>query len=240
MENKTGLILIPGAGMSDWIWEKCKDLFLVKPIMITDRIDDNSYANRKKAKMADCVNHIMNIVKNGKYLNYIIVGHSGAGPIAAKLAQSLKDKVRHVVYVAANIPAHQATMIDSLPFLVRLINIIAIKKMIKKEAIPYKNIEKVIRERFCNTCTEELIQDILQKQMKSEPICAIIEKMDWSHYSEMNQTYLMLTEDKTLSLDRQKQMAANLNIKNFIQIESDHLVMLSHPNEFAAAINGLF
>ncbi|MBN2737986.1 MAG: alpha/beta hydrolase [Spirochaetales bacterium] len=240
MESKTGLILLPGAGMSDWIWDRCKAQFLVKPIMITDRISNNNYLNRKKSKMLDCVSHIEQIIQEEKYVDYIIIGHSGSGPIAAKLAQSLKDKVKHVIYVAANIPKHGQTMIDSLPFLLRLINIIAIKKMIKKDSIPYKNMEKIIREKFCNTCTEEIIKNILQKEMKSEPLCAISEKMDWSSYAESKQTYFLLTKDNTLSIDRQKQMANNLNIQDFIEIDSDHLVMLSHPNEFASAVNKFF
>jgi len=40
-------------------------------------------------------------------------------------------------------------------------------------------------------------------------------------------------------VERQKYMASNLKIENFVEIGSDHMVMLSHPIEFAAAINKL-
>jgi len=206
--------------------------------MITSRIDDNNYGNRKKATMSDCVRHIEKIIADEAYEDYVIIGHSGAGPIAAKLAQSLRGKVRRAVYVAANLPGHGRTMIDSLPPLIRLINVIALRRMIRKDAIPYRQIEKMTREKFCNTCTEETIGEVLSKEMRSEPLCAITEKMNWDGLSGIMQTYMILTKDNTLSVARQRQMAANLSVTDFIEIESDHLVMFSHPAEFAAAVNG--
>jgi hypothetical protein len=70
-------------------------------------------------------------------------------------------------------------------------------------------------------------------------MCAVTEKMSWSDFPQMNQTYLLLLKDKTLSLDRQRFMASNLAINEFDEIDSDHMVMLSHPQEFAKAINSI-
>ena len=51
MNGKTALILIPGAGRSDWIRESAKSHFRLPAIPITGRLDQNSYQARKKFKM---------------------------------------------------------------------------------------------------------------------------------------------------------------------------------------------
>jgi len=235
----TALVLIPGAGMSDWIWEATKDLFSIPVIMITNRLDENTYARRKSATLKDCADHIITILNDSKFDSFIVVGHSGAGSVAAKVCQAIPEKIVRVIYVAANIPKHDHTMIDSLPFFVRIINILAIRKMIKKDSMPYSRIEKVIREKFCNDSDEAVIQNMISRKMNAEPICAITEKMNWDGFPKLNQTYMILLKDRTLTVKRQKYMASNLNIDHFVEIESDHMVMLSHPIEFAAAINKL-
>jgi pimeloyl-ACP methyl ester carboxylesterase len=239
MDRKCALILIPGAGMSDWIWEATRQ-FLDSPIIsITNRLDINTYQTRKSSTLNDCVEHILNVIKDTEYEKFIVVGHSGAGVVAAKLCQAIPERIQHAIYVAANIPKHGTTMIDSLPFLIRIINVLAIRRMVRNDSIPYSKIEKVMRERFCNDSGQEVIQTVLSERMLSEPMCAVTEKMNWSDFPQMKQTYLLLLKDKTLSLDRQRYMASNLAINEFDEIDSDHMVMLSHPQEFAKAINSI-
>ena len=235
--GETALVLIPGAGMSSWIWERVEGKFLVPAIDIPDRFDVNNYPMRKHGMLNDCVEHIRGVLDRTEYRRFIVVGHSGAGPIAAKVASTLKERVVHVVYVAANLPAHGKTMLDSLPWMVRMMNLIAIRKMVKRDSMPYKRVEKIVREKFCNDSAEDVIALMLSKQMRSEPLCAITERMDWEGFPDVPQTYFVLTRDQTGTVERQKTMAGNLKIKNLVEIASDHMVMLSHPEEFVRELN---
>jgi pimeloyl-ACP methyl ester carboxylesterase len=239
MKRKTAVVLIPGAGMSSWIWRDVLDLISLPTICVDDRLAVNSYASRRRCTLKDCVSHALSILEGTGFESFVVVGHSGAGPIAAKLAQALGERAGRVVFVAANLPPQGRTMIDSLPPAVRLINILAIRRMIKKDSMPMAKLEKVIRERFCNDSPESVIRYVLSQEMRSEPLCAITEKMDWSGYRELPRSYFLLTKDGTLTVQRQREMAGNLNIEDIVEIEGDHMVMLSHPAEFAKAINGL-
>lgn len=95
----------------------------------------------------------------------------------------------------------------------------------------------MVQERFCNDSSEAVIQNVLSQEMRSEPLCALTEKMVWRNFPKVPQTYLLLLNDGTLTVERQKALASNLHIDDFVEIANDHLVMLSHPQKFAQALN---
>ena len=225
--------------MSSWIWERTRGSFVVPAVCVDDRLDENCYRARKTATLADCAAHALRVAEASGYDSFSVVGHSGAGPVAAMLAAALGGRLRRVVYVAANIPPHGRTMIDSLPLLLRLVNVAAVRGMIKRDSTPYAKYEKAIREKFGNDSPEDVVKLVLSKEMRSEPLCAVTERMDWSRLPPMDQSYIVLTRDRTLSPARQREMAANLGIKRIVELEGDHMVMLSRPREFADALNGM-
>jgi pimeloyl-ACP methyl ester carboxylesterase len=239
MEGKAAIVLIPGAGMSSWIWRDVKDRFSLPSICIDDRLASNTYAARKSSSLGDCVDHALSILEGKPYDSYVVLGHSGAGPVAAKLAEALGERAAGAIYVAANLPAHGRTMIDSLPWAVKLINVLAIRRMIRADRRPYAPMEKTIRQKFCNDSPTSVIEYVLSQEMRSEPLCAITEKMDWSGYRVGSQAYFALTRDGTLGVERQRAMAGNLGIEAIVEIASDHMVMLSHPEEFVRAVDGV-
>ena len=239
MKDNIGFVLLPGGGMSKWIWEKIDSKLKLPYIALDKRINPNTYENRKNATLETCIEYIIETIDKAPFEKSIIVGHSGAGALAANVGKSIPDKIKHIIYIAANIPKHNATMMDGLPFLLKLLNIIAVRKMIKKDSIPYKKIEKTVREKFCNTCDEETIKYVLEHELLSEPLCVLSERMDWTAFPTIPQTYITLLNDHTLSIDKQKNMAGNLNITDIKTIESDHMVMVSHPEELATIMNSI-
>ena len=85
---------------------------------------------------------------------------------------------------------------------------------------------------FCNTCREDVIEYVLKQDLLPEPLCVITEKVDWTDMPQIRMIYVRLLKDKTASLALQDRMASNLSITEKYDIESDHLVMLSHAKEF--------
>jgi len=97
----------------------------------------------------------------------------------------------------------------------------------------------MIRKYFCNNSSEEVIGFVMKQPFLSEPLCAAFEKQDWADFPPVPQTYVVLLKDKTLSVKRQLGMMRNLDINNRVAIDSDHLVMLSHPEELARVLNAV-
>jgi pimeloyl-ACP methyl ester carboxylesterase len=238
MENDAGFVLIPGAGMSDWLWIKLKPLLNYKAVSIPRRIDVNNSENRLNAKFTALLEYANKIIDESGLREIILVGHSGAGLLAGTLAKTYK-KVKHVVFVAANIPKDGTTAIDALPEEIRMKNIEAIIAQAAQDKIPMKALEPMLRSAFCNTCTEDDIAYILEQEFQPEPVCVLKEKMNWTDFPNIGKTYIVCTEDKTLQAKQQEILASNLQITDIRRIASDHMVMISHPGELARELNGI-
>ena len=240
MKNKKlGFVLLPGGGMSSWVWEWIAPGLKLPHIALDRRIEINDYPHRKNAVMDDCVNYIISCIDQAPFDSCILVGHSGAGALAASVAKRISEKIIQVVYIAANIPPHGSTMMSGLPLPLRLLNIVAVRKMIKRDSMPYVKIEKTLRDKFCNTCDEDAIQFVLSHDLQSEPLCVLSAKMDWTDFPGVPQTYVLLGSDRTISVERQREMAGHLGITDFREIDAGHMVMLSHPSELTGLLNGI-
>jgi pimeloyl-ACP methyl ester carboxylesterase len=171
--------------------------------------------------------------------SFVIVGHSGAGFLAGMLAARLGDKACHVVYFAANIPLEGTTTLDGLPEPARKANRESVEKMVLANTIPYKLMEPLVRNFLCNDCGEETIKFVLGQNFQPEPLCAVNEKMSWKNYPQVAQSYILTTLDKTLSVEKQLEMAGNIGIKDVIRLEAGHMAMLSRPQESADILNSI-
>ena len=238
MKSKLGFVLLPGAGMSDWVWIKLTPLLDTKAVTLSRRIDVNNRDQRLKSSFSDIVNYTNSIIEKSGFDEVIVAGHSGAGLLAGALGKANK-KVKHVVFIAANIPKDGNTAIDVFPEEIRKKNIEAVKAQAENDTIPMKMLEQMFRTSFCNTTTEEDIAYILSQNYQPEPVCVLTEKMDWSSYPDIGKTYIICTRDKTLQERHQEILASNLKITDIRRIDSDHMVMISHPEELAFELNDI-
>lgn len=237
--EKAGLVFLAGGGMSSWVWADITGKTGLPSIAPKYRLPENTEHVRKTAMISDCSAHIIRLIEESGFEKVILVAHSGAGVIAANVAKIIPERIIHIVYIAAGIPENGKSAIGSLPLPLRLLNKIAISSQVKRDFTPAKKSEKTIRKMFCNTCSEESIKYVLKQNLLSEPLCLAFEKNNWDGFPGVEQTYIILTKDKTISVGGQKKMMRHLSISNFIEIDSCHMVMLSHAEELARAINDI-
>ncbi|NTV79270.1 MAG: alpha/beta hydrolase [Clostridiales bacterium] len=233
---KKGFILLPGAGMSDWIWSKLIPRLKGPSFPIAQRIRENTYENRMNCNFQMLVDHVNKEIENAGLEQVILVAHSGAGFIAAEAAKQ-NSKVKHVVYLAANIPPHKGHALSQFSSEIYQQNIDAIQKQASMDLFPMKQIEKSFRDYFCNLLQEEDITYLLEQNFQPEPVCVITHHADWSDYPAVNMTYVACSEDRTLQLSQQKQMAENLGISDFRIFPAGHMVMVQCDQMLAKLLN---
>jgi pimeloyl-ACP methyl ester carboxylesterase len=238
MKSTLGFILIPGAGMSDWIWEKVLPKLKYASASIKQRINNNTKEKRLSAKYSDLEENIENIINKTGFDRIILVGHSGAGILAGSIGKRNK-KVQHLVFIAANIPENGKTAIEALPKDMQQANIDGLIKQAEYDELPMRTMEVMIKNYFCNTCNENDIEYVLNQKFYPEPICVITEKMNWAKYPHIGKTYIICTEDKTIDIKIQENYAKNLSISDVRRISSDHMVMISHADELADELNSI-
>jgi predicted alpha/beta hydrolase family esterase len=240
MNEQRGIILIPGGQMSGWIWKDFIPLIKnSKCLTINQRIEENSLNSRITSSLSDCTNNIIKQINEHKFEKTIIIGHSIGGLLAALVAQQMKQKVEHVIYIASNLPKNNTNAIDSFPILQKLMLNSFVKSQVEKDNINIGSEAKYFISHFCNTCSSNIIEYIKTQQLTAEPICIFKEKIKWDYSVDVPQTYVKLLKDRTISISLQSEMAGNLNVSNIIDIESDHLVMLSNASLLYDKIKGI-
>tara|TARA_B100000614_G_scaffold254276_1_gene269440 strand:- start:730 stop:1497 length:768 start_codon:yes stop_codon:yes gene_type:complete len=230
-------LFIPGGGMSSWVWRYLDNDLGSNGILIDQRIPANTKEARRTVGLADCVRHIEECVGDIDESRIVVVAHSGGGVLAPIVAGRMSERVDGIIFVAANIPEHGHNATDALPFPIRILNRVAARVQVRSDSIPMRKYETMIRKSFCNTCTEQAIQYVLNQTLQSEPLCLLNERVDWAQVpATVRMAYIRLTKDKTASVALQDRMAGNLAIREVHEIESDHMVMISHPDSFNRTI----
>ena len=218
--------------MSTWVWRDVSSEYRANAIFIDRRLKVNDYQHRLNAQLSDCVDYIAEQMDGSSSEHFVIVAHSGGGILAPLVVKRFPQRCAAIMFVCANIPKSGNNSMSELPGLIRLINRLAVKRQLRVNSFPAKRMEKNIRKMFCNTCREDVIEYVLKQDLLPEPFCVITEKVDWADMPQIRMVYVRLLKDKTASLDLQDRMASNLSITEKYDIDSDHMVMLSHAKEF--------
>jgi len=98
-------VLVPGAWLGAWAWKDVTP-HLVKarhsayPVTLTG-MGERAHLLTKDVGMETAVQDVLNVIKYNELDEFVLVGHSFAGKVAAAVADRAHDKVRKVIYLDA-------------------------------------------------------------------------------------------------------------------------------------------
>ena len=234
---KIGFGLIHGGGFGPWVWERVTPL-LTRPVLALERVDPTRpNLNIRKLCLADCAAFAQTQIEQADFEKIILVAHSGGGILAPAIAALLPQKIVHIIFVAANIPPEGKAAIDILPFKDWLMNKIAVFLQGYGFSMPQKQLEHAIRNIFCHDVDEAGIQLVLSHGVTAEPPALAFKPVSRAAMPTVPCTYIKLLQDRTISIENQDQMVANLGGANVVTLDSGHVVMLSCPQELAGILN---
>jgi len=222
--------------MSNWLWEKLVPHLQYASISISPRLRENTLEHRLGSKFSALLSYHQERIEASGFDRVVLVGHSGAGLLAAALGKTT-DRVKHVVFIAANIPKNGTTAIEVFPEDVQRKNIEAVTKQAERDSFPVRTLEDLFAGRFCNQCTAEELDFVLAQEYIPEPVCVLTEKMNWDDYPKIGKTYILCTQDRTLTEKQQEYLASNLSISDIRRIDGDHMVMISRAQTLAGELN---
>lgn len=231
MSNKSGILLIHGAGLGSFIWDEIDEL-LNHPTLAIDfpnrEVGDQSNGKIPFEEYTDCA---IKQIENWNIKQFTIVAHSIGGCLGLKLSDHFRDNVIGFVGIGAVIPKSNQSFVDCLPFPQKLILPFILK--IFGTRPPDKSIEKDL----CNDLGQSRSAEII-KRFSPESIKLYTSKV---HYDPLtcDSVYLNLTDDRALSQSVQNEMIKNLNPSKVIELKSGHLPMLAKPEELANILNSL-
>jgi pimeloyl-ACP methyl ester carboxylesterase len=101
----TEFVLVPGAWLGAWAWKNVVPLFEKKghsvyPVTLTG-MGDRVHLATKDVGMETAVQDVLNVIKYNDINDFVLVGHSFAGKVAAAVADRISEKVKLVLYLDA-------------------------------------------------------------------------------------------------------------------------------------------
>ena len=106
-------VLVPGAWLGGWVWSRVTPLLDAKghlsyPVTLTGMGERVHLASREVG-METAIRDVLNLVKYNELDDFVLVGHSFAGKVAAAVADRIPEKVRKVLYLDAFRPERVRT-----------------------------------------------------------------------------------------------------------------------------------
>ena len=95
--------MVPGAWLGAWAWKKVvpeleRGGHWVYPVTLTG-MGERVHLATKYVGLETAVQDVLNVIKYNEIDNFVLVGHSFAGKVAAVVADRAHDKVKKVIYL---------------------------------------------------------------------------------------------------------------------------------------------
>ena len=177
------------------------------------------------ASVADCID------QHG-LTNFVLVGHSFAGSVIARLAAEMPEKVRRLVFLNAFIPEDGTSVLDSAPVAYQeLFPLLAAQSGDNSITLPFE----IWRDAFIGDADFERAQETY-RMLTPEPFGPTVEKLDMKAFYELTtvpRSYVLCHDDCGLPPgDPQIGYLVNarrLGLCRLVTLEGSHEVLLTNP-----------
>jgi len=177
--------------------------------------------------LADCVNCV------------VLVGHSLAGLTVPEVAHAIPQRLRHLVFVSATVPADGSSVADLLgslsPVLEEVAELLG-DDLVDTSGALHRDFAEAL---FCTDLNAEQTAFVLDGMVR-EARGLITEPSNLRGLEQaIPRTYVRLLADQSLLLGSQDEMIANLGGADVVDIDAGHMAMVSQPRQLADILNAL-
>ncbi len=227
----TNYLLLHGAFRGAWLWERVMPLLLkggTSPIAYDLPGHGDRSSDRKGISMSTYIDDVTDFIHRENLKDLVLVGHSMSGIIISKLAETLPERIRHLVYIAAVVPRDNEALVDLLPK--------------ERQAVLRPQQHKVQELSGTSSQNRQLYftdlegeeQEYFLRQITPQPLAVFFERIRFTRFPDtgISRTYVMGTLDRSLPPDLTAGFAERLQVAP-IKIEAGHDLMVSRPAEIA-------
>ena len=106
-------VLVHGAWHGGWCWRRVRDLLTARGQRIfapsLTGVGDRAHLFSKHVSLATHIADIVSLVETEELSDLVVVGHSYAGFVISGVADVLRDRVSHYIYLDAGVPEDMST-----------------------------------------------------------------------------------------------------------------------------------
>jgi pimeloyl-ACP methyl ester carboxylesterase len=222
-------ILLHGAGLGAWIWDRV----LPELAAPAEAIDLPGRAG--KGQPGDvALQHAIDFVA-GRARGYrsIVVGHSFSAEVALGVASAYPQHVAAVVLVGGVTPVNGKSFLSLVPIPQRWF----LRLMLKRARTGIKLPPKLVKKEYCSDLDPAATELVLSKITPEAP-GLYLDKLTWGAMPRnLPRLYVKLLKDKSVPPKQQDEMTQRIAPTGLETLNSGHLPMLGQPREMAAVLN---
>lgn len=233
----TNYLLIHGAMRGAWLWDKLMPLLMKgggNPMAIDLPGHGNRVSEGSFVTMSNYINDVIDFIRKENLKDLVLVGHSMSGIVISKVAEEIPDRIKHLVYLAAVVPANNEALIDLLT---------------KERQVTLRKLQGKVKEIFGAPATlrpmyftdlEGDEKEFYIRQLTPQPLAAFFEKILFKQFPKiaLPKTYILGLRDKSLPPELTRRFAERLGVTP-VEIDAGHDMMVSRPAEVAKVLLGI-
>jgi pimeloyl-ACP methyl ester carboxylesterase len=191
----------------------------------------------KNVNHAACTESIARYIADRPLKDIVLVGHSFGGTIISKVAETIPERIKRLVFLNAFVLKDGNSLIDEVPpNYVALFNQLARESKDNTIMIPFA----IWREAFVNDADLETVK-WTYAQLSPEPFAPSTDKLDLKKFYslEIPKSYINCTEDTALPPGEwgwHPRMSSRLGIYRLVQMPGSHEVIYTNPSGLAEKI----
>lgn len=232
-------VLVHGGGFSGTCWTEIRP-FLSEPSYAIDLPGRGATpGDLATLTFADFAASVAAEIVENDLRNVTLVGHSMAGLTLPRVAESIPNRLRRLIFVSCAVPSQGTSLLEVLGGFSPATKVVV--ERVGTEAIDRRGVlhPDMARAMFCNDMDESQIASTLER-LAPESVNVLSEPADLTGLRQaIPRTYIRLLRDASISLDVQNQMIGNLGETEVIDLDAGHMAMISRPRELADIINTL-
>ena len=183
----------------------------------------------KNVNHAQCTQSIVDYIIGKDLTDIVLLGHSFGGPVIAKVAEAISDRIRRLIFFAAPVLNDGESFRDIFPANVQMLSDqLAGESDDNTLMLPFE----IWRETFFNDADLDLAKSSYA-QLSTEPYQPWIDKLDLKQFYSLPipKSYLYCMEDTSQPQGERDFLRTShrLGLFRFVQMPGSHEVMFSNP-----------
>jgi len=192
-------------------------------------------AERAGITHTDCVNSVVDIIKQHDLREVVLVGHSFGGSVISRVVAYVPDRIERLIFLDAFVLEDGQSVYDNLPpYLIDLLNRLSQASPDNTTLLPWET----WRDYFIQDAPAEVAR-ALWEQLSPEPNTPNVEKLDLKAFHKVGipKSYIFCRQDMTLPPGSfYPGMSSRLGIYKLVEMDGSHEVMFTRPAELASKL----
>lgn len=251
----TDFILVPDLGHGPFTWERVigvmeDRLFAryrgplhaggmgrIRAIELPGHGAKDLEAGVGRVTLGDCVNRVVEVINQRSAVDYVLVGHGGAGAFLSQAVAEAPRKPKGLVLIGGVVPAQGRSILQAFPFPWRLaVGFMSLSPKVRKRGLRLH--KEIARRILCNDMEYPDAAWVIAR-LRALPLKALKAPVDHRGFSGLGPiTFVKLALDRVFPLLIQERSIEELPRPEIVEIKSGHEAPLSQPEQIAQILLG--